>query len=88
MEAKKLLTEVVPLALGLIFVFIFLSFKSLRQAALIFLCVPLAVTGGIFALWLRGMPFTISAAVGFIAHSGIAVLSGIMLISFINRLRE
>ena len=87
-EAKQRLTIVVPLALALIFVLIFLSFGSLRQAALIFLCVPLAVTGGIFALWVRGMPFTISAAVGFIALSGIAVLNGIMLISFINQLRE
>ncbi len=87
MEAKKRLTVVVPLALGLIFILIFLSFKSLRQAALIFLCVPLAVSGGIFALSLRGMPFTISAAVGFIALSGIAVLNGIMLISYINQLR-
>lgn len=88
MEAKQRLTIVVPLALALIFMLIFLSFNSLRQAALIFLCVPLAVTGGIFALWLRSMPFTISAAVGFIALSGIAVLNGIMLISFINQLRE
>ena len=87
-EAKARLTIVVPLALGLIFVLIFLSFRSLRQATLIFLCVPLAVSGGIFALWLRAMPFTISAAVGFIALSGIAVLNGIMLISFINQLRE
>ena len=87
-EAKQRLTIVVPLALVLIFVLIFFSFGSLRQAVLIFLCVPLAVTGGIFALWLRGMPFTISAAVGFIALSGIAVLNGIMLISFINQLRE
>lgn len=87
-EAKQRLTIVVPLALALIFVLIFLSFGSLRQAALIFLCVPLAVTGGIFALWFRGMPFTISAAVGFIALSGIAVLNGIMLISFINQLRK
>ncbi|RYG66250.1 efflux RND transporter permease subunit, partial [bacterium] len=88
MEAKKRLAVVVPLALGMILLLIFLSFKSIRQAALIFLCVPLAVTGGIFALWLRGMPFTISAAVGFIALSGIAVLNGIMLISYINQLRE
>jgi heavy metal efflux system protein len=88
MEAKQRLAIVVPLALALIFVLIFLSFNSLRQATLIFVCVPLAVTGGIFALWLRGMPFTISAAVGFIALSGIAVLNGIMLISFINQLRE
>ncbi len=87
-EAKQRLAIVVPLALGLIYMLIFLSFGSLRQATLIFLCVPLAVTGGIFALWLRGMPFTISAAIGFIALSGIAVLNGIMLISFINQLRE
>lgn len=87
-EAKQRLTVVVPLALALIFVLIFFSFGSMRQATLIFLCVPLAVTGGIFALWFRGMPFTISAAVGFIALSGIAVLNGIMLISFINQLRE
>ncbi len=87
-EAKARLTIVVPLALALIFVLIYLSFGSFRQAALIFICVPLAVTGGIFALYLRGMPFTISAAVGFIALSGIAVLNGIMLISFINQLRR
>jgi heavy metal efflux system protein len=87
-EAKQRLMIVVPLALALVFVLIFLSFGSLRQAVLIFLCVPLAVTGGIFALWFRGMPFTISAAVGFIALSGIAVLNGIMLISFINQLRQ
>jgi len=86
-EAKKRLAIVVPVALGLIFVLIFMSFGSFRQAALIFTCVPLAVTGGIFALQLRGMPFTISAGVGFIALSGIAVLNGIMLISFINQLR-
>jgi cobalt-zinc-cadmium resistance protein CzcA len=87
-EARERLMIVVPLALALIFILIFLSFGSLRQATLIFICVPLAVTGGIVALWLRGMPFTISAGVGFIALSGIAVLNGIMLISFINQLRE
>ena len=87
-EAKARLMIVVPLALALIFVLIFLSFGSFRQAALIYTCVPLAVTGGIFALYVRGMPFTISAAIGFIALSGIAVLNGIMLISFINQLRE
>ena len=85
--AKRRLTIIVPLTLALIFVLIFFSFGKLRQAALIFTCVPLAVTGGIIALWLRGMPFTISAGVGFIALSGIAVLNGIMLISFINQLR-
>ncbi|MCB1096675.1 MAG: efflux RND transporter permease subunit [Verrucomicrobiae bacterium] len=87
-KAKERLMIVVPMALGLIFILIFMSFGSLRQAALIFTCVPLAVTGGIFAIYWRGMPFTISAGVGFIALSGIAVLNGIMLISFINQLRE
>ncbi len=87
-EARERLAIVVPLALVLIFVLIFLSFGSLKQAALIFTCVPLAVTGGVFALFFRGMPFTISAAIGFIALSGIAVLNGIMLISFINQLRR
>jgi cobalt-zinc-cadmium resistance protein CzcA len=86
-EAKQRLAIVVPLALALIFVLIYFSFGSLRQAILIFTCVPLAITGGVFALQIRGMPFTISAAVGFIALSGIAVLNGIMLISFINQLR-
>lgn len=86
--AKRRLSIIVPLALALIFVLIFLSFGNLRQATLIFTCVPLAVTGGIIALWFRGMPFTISAGVGFIALSGIAVLNGIMLISYINQLRS
>jgi heavy metal efflux system protein len=64
-----------------------MSFGHVRQAALVFLCVPLAAGGGVAALWMRDLPFTISAAVGFIALSGIAVLNGIMLISFINQLR-
>jgi cobalt-zinc-cadmium resistance protein CzcA len=87
-KARARLALIVPMALVFIFILIFLSFGSARQAALIFVCVPLAVTGGVFALWLRGMPFTISAGVGFIALSGIAVLNGIMLISFINQLRR
>lgn len=87
-KARARLALIVPMALVLIFILIFLSFGSARQAALIFVCVPLAVTGGVFALWLRDMPFTISAGVGFIALSGIAVLNGIMLISFINQLRR
>jgi cobalt-zinc-cadmium resistance protein CzcA len=87
-QARARLTLIVPMALVFIFVLIFVSFGSFRQAALIFVCVPLAVTGGVFALWLRGMPFTISAGVGFIALSGIGVLNGIMLISFINQLRR
>ncbi|MBL9219139.1 MAG: efflux RND transporter permease subunit [Opitutaceae bacterium] len=85
--ARARLAIVVPAALVLIFVLIYASFGSATQAALIYLCVPLAATGGVAALWLRGLPFTISAAVGFIALSGIAVLNGIMLVSFINLLR-
>jgi cobalt-zinc-cadmium resistance protein CzcA len=86
--ARARLALIVPAALALIFALIYATFGSARQALLIFLCVPLAATGGVVALWLRGMPFTISAAVGFIALSGIAVLNGIMLISFINQLRS
>jgi cobalt-zinc-cadmium resistance protein CzcA len=87
-KARTRLALIVPMALIFIFILIFMTFGSFRQAALIFVCVPLAVTGGIFALWFRNMPFTISAGVGFIALSGIAVLNGIMLISFINQLRK
>ncbi len=87
LEARERLVFVVPLALVLIFLLIFAAFGSARQSALVFLCVPLAVTGGVAALWLRGLPFSISAAVGFIALSGIAVLNGIMILSFINQLR-
>lgn len=87
-KARARLALIVPMALVFIFILIFMSFGSFRQAALIFVCVPLAVTGGVFALWVRDMPFTISAGVGFIALSGIAVLNGIMLISFINQLRR
>jgi len=86
-KARQRLMVVVPTALVLIYVLLFMSFQSLRQASLVFVCIPLAVTGGVWALWMRDMPFTISAGVGFIALSGIAVLNGIMLISFINQLR-
>ncbi|MBK8477316.1 MAG: efflux RND transporter permease subunit [Opitutaceae bacterium] len=85
--ARERLTVVVPVALALIFVLTYASFGSARQAALIFASVPLAAAGGVLALELRGLPFTISAAVGFIALAGIAVLNGIMLISYINQLR-
>ncbi len=72
----------------LILVLIFLAFGSLRQASLVYSGIPLAVTGGIAALWLRGMPFSITAAVGFIALAGVAVLNGIVLVSCFNQLRE
>jgi len=87
-EARKRLMVVVPLALALIFVLIFTSFGSLRQTLIVYTGIPLAITGGIFALWLRGMPFTISAGVGFIALSGVAVLNGLIMISYFNALRE
>ena len=87
-EARQRLAIVVPLALALIFVLIFFALGSLRQVLLVYTGIPLAVTGGIFALWLRGMPFTISAGVGFIALSGVAVLNGLIMISRFNTLRE
>ena len=86
--AKKRLTIIVPLALALIFVLIFLSFGSIRQTLIVYTGIPLAITGGILAIWIRGMPFTISAGVGFIALSGVAVLNGLIMISYFNSLRE
>jgi cobalt-zinc-cadmium resistance protein CzcA len=87
-EARTRLAVVVPSALALIFVLIFFALGSLRQALLVYSGIPLAVTGGILALWLRGMPFSITAAVGFIALSGVAVLNGLVIISYFNQLRE
>ena len=86
-EAKRRLGVVVPVAMLLIFALIFVALRSFRQSILVFLAVPLAVTGGVFALALRGLPFSISAGVGFIAVSGIAVLNGLMIITFFNQLR-
>ncbi|MFA6959153.1 MAG: CusA/CzcA family heavy metal efflux RND transporter [Opitutaceae bacterium] len=86
--ASKRLAVVVPTALALIFLLIFMAFGSVRQALIVYTGIPLAVTGGIFALWARDLPFSISAGVGFIALSGVAVLNGVMMISFINQLRE
>lgn len=87
-EAKARLLIVVPTALVFIFVLIFMAFGSVRQALLIYSGIPLAITGGVFALWLRDMPFSISAAVGFIALSGVAVLNGVVMITYFNQLRE
>ena len=72
----------------MILLLLYSDLRSARHAAMVFSGVPLALSGGIASLWLRGMPFSISAAVGFIALSGIAVLNGLVLISFINELRE
>lgn len=87
-EARKRLAIVVPVALALIFILVFMALGSLRQTLLVYTGIPLAVTGGIFALWARGLPFSISAGVGFIALSGVAVLNGLMMISYFNLLRE
>ncbi|MGB7157839.1 MAG: efflux RND transporter permease subunit, partial [Tepidisphaeraceae bacterium] len=86
--ARKRLAVVVPLCFFLIFVLLFTTFGSAKYALMVFTCVPLALTGGIVALWLRDMPFSISAAVGFIALSGVAVLNGLVMITFINQLRD
>jgi len=85
-SAAQRLTVVVPVTLLLIFGLLLMTFGSARDAAVIFSGVPLALTGGIAALWLRGMPLSISAAVGFIALSGIAVLNGVVMVSFIRKL--
>jgi cobalt-zinc-cadmium resistance protein CzcA len=87
-EARARLSIVVPGALALIFILIFLAFGSIRQALLVYTGIPLAVTGGVLSLWLRSMPFSITAAVGFIALSGVAVLNGLVLITYFNQLRE
>jgi len=85
--AAERLAILVPLALLLIFVLLFQAFRSGRLAALIFLNVPLATTGGLIALWLRGYPLSISAGVGFIALFGVAVLNGVVLVSYIVQRR-
>ena len=87
LSASKRLSVVVPLTLLLIFGLLFMAFKSTRDAALVFTGVPLALTGGVAALTLRGLPLSISAAVGFIALSGVAVLNGVVMLSFIRDLR-
>ena len=77
-----------PVALIAIFGLLFMAFGSGKDAAIVFSGVPLALTGGVAALWLRDIPFSISAGVGFIALSGVAVLNGVVMIAFIRRLRE
>jgi cobalt-zinc-cadmium resistance protein CzcA len=84
--AKSRLGLVVPIALILIFVLLFFTFQSITEAAIIYLAIPLSAIGGIFALWLRGMPFSVSAGIGFIALFGVAVLNGIVLLSFFKQL--
>lgn len=87
-RAKKRLSAAVPAALAMIFIMLFFAFKSVKQGILIFTAIPLSAIGGIFALYARGMPFSISAGVGFIALFGVAVLNGIVLINEFNLLKN
>jgi cobalt-zinc-cadmium resistance protein CzcA len=87
-SAGRRLLVAVPLALLTIFVLLYLNFNAVGPAALIFLNVPLAATGGLLALWLRGLPFSISAGVGFIALFGVAVLNGVVLLTYVLQLQR
>ena len=87
-RATEKLKTVVPISLALIFVLIFMALKSFKQTTMIYIAIPLATIGGIFSLMLRGMPFSISAGVGFIVLFGVAVLNGLVLISGFNELKE
>ncbi|ASZ14084.1 CusA/CzcA family heavy metal efflux RND transporter [Chitinophaga pendula] len=86
--ARERLSIVVPIALLMIFLLLYFAFSSVKQGLLIYTAIPLSAIGGIFALWIRGMPFSISAGVGFIALFGVAVLNGILLVSEFNRLKK
>ncbi|HOY07843.1 MAG TPA: CusA/CzcA family heavy metal efflux RND transporter [Saprospiraceae bacterium] len=86
--AKARLSVAVPLALALILVLLYFAFNSLKESLLIFSAIPMSAIGGVFALWLRDMPFSISAGVGFIALFGVAVLNGIVLIAYFNELEK
>ncbi|MCW2798525.1 MAG: CusA/CzcA family heavy metal efflux transporter, partial [Nocardioides sp.] len=86
--AKERLSIVVPIALLLIFLLLYFAFNSAKQGLLIYTAIPLSAIGGIFALWARDMPFSISAGVGFIALFGVAVLNGILLVNEFNRLKK
>ena len=87
-RAQKRLGIVVPIALLLIFLLLYFTFNSVKYALLIYVAIPLSAIGGIWALYLRGMPFSISAGVGFIALFGVAVLNGIVLVSYFNHLKK
>lgn len=87
-SAASRLQIVVPVALLLVFILLFMMFNNLKDGFLVFTGIPFALTGGIVALWMRGIPLSISAAVGFIALSGVAVLNGLVMLSFIRSLRE
>jgi cobalt-zinc-cadmium resistance protein CzcA len=87
-RANRKLMFVVPMALALIFVLLFFSLRGLREVFIVASGIPLGLMGGVAALWLRGMPFTVSSAIGFIALSGVAILNGLMLVTFIKQRNE
>jgi heavy metal efflux system protein len=87
-EANERLSVAVPVALLLILVLLYFTFHSFKQTLLIFTAIPLSAIGGVFALWFRDMPFSISAGIGFIALFGVAVLNGIVLIGYFNQLKQ
>ena len=87
-SAARRLQIVVPIALLMVLVLLFMMFNNLKDGLLVFTGIPFALTGGVLALWSRGIPLSISAGVGFIALSGVAVLNGLVMISFIRNLRE
>ena len=87
-RAAKRLKVVVPIALALIFILIFFALRSIKQTTMIYIAIPLAAIGGVFALWIRDMPFSISAGIGFIVLFGVAVLNGLVLITGWNELKE
>ena len=87
-SAAERLQIVIPVALALIFVMLYTVFGNFRDGLLVFTGVPFALTGGVLALWLRDIPLSISAGVGFIALSGIAVLNGLVMLTFIRELRQ
>lgn len=87
-KARKRLLLIVPITLLLIFIILLMDFGSVKQALLVYSSIPLAITGGILFLFIRGIPFSISAGIGFIALLGIAILNSMVLVDFINQLRE
>jgi cobalt-zinc-cadmium resistance protein CzcA len=84
-RANRKLAFVVPMALGLIFILLYFSLGALRDVLIVASGIPLGAAGGVLALWLRGLPFTVSAAVGFVALSGVAILNGLVLVTFIKQ---
>ena len=86
-SARRRLLIIIPIVLAVIFIILERIFKSIKQTLLVFNSIPFAITGGVFLLWLRDIPLSVSAGIGFIALTGIAILDGMVLVSFFNQLR-